>query len=131
MEVGMLSFQIDKETGELKKFDSHEQVEFAQAVPLPEEGKKFDNGKLDWTLMPFSALEDAIKVLMFGASKYSRENWKLVADGERRYKAAGLRHMIASAGGEEFDPETGIRHTAHAMVNLLFAEWLRQQREGK
>jgi len=126
-----LSWSVDKDTGKLTQHNTHEKVETAAAVPLPEEGKKYDAGKLDWTLMPFSALEDAVRVLMFGAAKYDRENWRKVSDGERRYKAAGLRHMLASAGGEEFDPETGIRHTAHALVNLLFAEWLRQQREGK
>jgi hypothetical protein len=68
---------------------------------------------------------------MFGAQKYERCNWKLVKDGEQRYKAAMLRHILAYTDGEECDPETGIRHTAHAMVNLLFMEWLRQQREGK
>jgi hypothetical protein len=99
--------------------------------PIFSEGKKFDSGKLDYTLVPFSALDDAVRVLMFGAEKYDRENWKLLDNGEQRYKAALMRHLLAFAGGEECDPETGIRHTAHAMVNLLFMEWLRQQREGK
>jgi hypothetical protein len=93
--------------------------------PLFPVGKKFDSGKLDWTLLPFSSLEGAVKVLMFGAEKYDRENWKLVKNGTQRYTAACLRHLLKHMDGEEFDPETGLRHTAHAMVNLLFIEWLR------
>lgn len=97
----------------------------------PSPGLKYDTGKLDWTLVPFSALEGAVRVLMFGANKYARENWKKVENGEQRYLAAGFRHMLASLEGQEFDQETGIRHTAHVMVNLMFAEWLRKQREGE
>lgn len=96
---------------------------------IQELGKKYDSGKLDWTLLPFSSLEGAVRVLMFGAEKYDRENWKLVKNGRQRYTAACLRHLLKHMDGEEFDPETGLRHTAHAMVNLLFIEWLRK--EGK
>lgn len=117
---------IGEEFVETTLSNTHEWDESIEPV-----GKKFDSGKLDWTLLPFSALDDAVRVLMFGAQKYDRENWKLVKDGEQRYKAAGFRHMLASLEGEEFDPETGVRHTAHAMVNLIFAEWLRKEREGK
>ena len=40
-----------------------------------QEGKKFDQGKLDWSLVPFKSLEGMVKVLMFGEQKYSRDNW--------------------------------------------------------
>ena len=132
------SYSVDKETGTLLEHSDKgsSRLNAPDSDELPpvfgkSKGRKFDSGKLDWTLMPFSALEDAVKVLMFGAEKYDRENWKLVDNGEQRYKAAGFRHMLASLEGEEFDPETGIRHTAHAMVNLIFAEWLRKEREDK
>lgn len=106
-----------------------EYLNFSEGVLTTPVGRKYDSGKLDWTLLPFTSLEDAVRVLMFGAEKYERENWKLVANGRQRYTAACLRHLLKHMDGEEFDPETGLRHTAHAMVNLLFIEWLRK--EGK
>jgi len=44
-------------------------------VTEPSGGKKSDGGKLDWTLIPWNTLIPVVKVLMFGADKYGRENW--------------------------------------------------------
>ena len=44
---------------------------------------KADNGKLQWSLMPFEQLEDVVKVLMNGAKKHSVDNWKKCNDIKR------------------------------------------------
>lgn len=135
----MKSWSIDKDTGTVNAHDTHLQPPDSDELPpvfspnaetvaaMQELGRKYDSGKIDWTLLPFSSLEGAVRVLMFGAEKYERENWKLVKNGRQRYTAACLRHLLKHMDGEEFDPETGLRHTAHAMVNLLFIEWLRRE----
>ena len=51
----------------------------------PEVGMKHDSGKLDYTLVPWDGLEDVIRVLEFGANKYSRDNWRKVENAEARY----------------------------------------------
>jgi len=84
-------------------------------------GAKFDDGKLDWTLLPWDSLEEVVRVLEFGAKKYSVDNWKKVPDGRARYVRAAFRHLIASARGEEKDPESGLSHFAHGVCCLLFA----------
>ena len=57
-----------------------------------ETGIKYDDKKLDWTLLDFQMLEQVIKVLQHGAEKYDRDNWKKV---ERdRYVKALLRHVV-------------------------------------
>ena len=67
-----------------------------------------------------SALNSVVSVLMFGAKKYGRDNWREVPDGERRYYAAAQRHMTAYQAGETYDKETGEPHLAHAMCCLIF-----------
>lgn len=83
-------------------------------------GRKFDGGKLQYGLVPPHALEEMVKVLTFGAQKYEPDNWKRVPDGKRRYFDAAMRHLWAYKRGEEFDPETGIHHLAHALCCINF-----------
>ena len=83
-------------------------------------GRKFDSGKLEYGLLPPHALKETVKVLTFGAQKYERDNWQKVPDSKRRYFDALQRHLWAWKEGEEFDPESGIHHLAHAMCCLMF-----------
>lgn len=83
-------------------------------------GRKFDSDKPDYTLLPWDAVEQVVRVLDFGAKKYARDNWKHVPNAKQRYAAAAFRHMAAHAKGERLDPETGISHLAHAGCCILF-----------
>ena len=65
-------------------------------------------------------VESVGKVLTFGASKYEPNNWQNVEDGEDRYYAAALRHLVAYRKGEEKDPESGLSHLEHAACNIMF-----------
>jgi hypothetical protein len=86
----------------------------------PPEGRKYDTGKPDYTLLPWDAVEEVVRVLDFGAKKYARDNWKHVDNAETRYLAAAFRHLAAYARGERCDPETSISHLAHAACCVLF-----------
>ena len=81
-------------------------------------GMKFDGEKPDYSLVPFAALDEVVKVLTYGAKKYDRFNWEKVE--RHRYEAAALRHISAYMQGEKYDPETGINHMAHAVCSLMF-----------
>jgi hypothetical protein len=83
-------------------------------------GVKYDNGKPQWSLLPFKALGQVVEVLTYGAKKYAPDNWKKVPDARRRYIDAGFRHFTAYATGETHDPETGKHHLAHAICCLLY-----------
>jgi Domain of unknown function (DUF5664) len=83
-------------------------------------GRKFDGGKLQYSLLPPLALEDVVKVLTFGAQKYEPDNWKRVPDAKRRYFDAAQRHIWAYKAGEINDPESGVNHLAHAVCCLMF-----------
>ena len=83
-------------------------------------GVKFDQDKPQWTLVPFKALDEVVKVLTIGAKKYAPDNWKKVPNARQRYIDAAFRHMSAYAAGEKLDAETGKSHLAHAVCCLLF-----------
>lgn len=86
-------------------------------------GVKFDSEKPRVDLLidgcPLS-LEAISQVLTFGSKKYADHNWQHVEGGEQRYKAALMRHVLASARGEKVDSETGLSHLAHAACCVLF-----------
>jgi len=85
-----------------------------------EEGRKDDDQKLRWDLLPTKAVEEVVKVLTFGAKKYGSHNWKKVAEPERRYYAAAFRHLVAWNQGEKKDSDTGLSPLAHAACCILF-----------
>jgi len=86
------------------------------------DGIKHDGGKEQWSLLPFDVLRDVVRVLMYGAGKYSKDNWMYVKPKERYFDAC-IRHMTAWQVGEKFDSETGVNHLAHAICCLIFLLW--------
>lgn len=87
---------------------------------MSEPGRKADAGKARFDLVPFAALEEVVRVLEFGAAKYSAGNWRFVENARVRYLAAALRHISAWARGQRNDPESGRHHLAHAACCVLF-----------
>lgn len=88
---------------------------------IKDEAVKSDEGKTDWSLVPFEALEGMANVLTFGAKKYAAWNWQLGGGFKwTRVLASTFRHLFAFARGEDNDPESGLSHISHAQCNLLF-----------
>ena len=83
-------------------------------------GKKFDDGKLRYDLVPPAVLKQLATVLTFGAKKYGANNWQTVPDSRDRYYAAMMRHVEADRGGEVFDEESGLPHLTHALACVAF-----------
>jgi len=81
---------------------------------------KHDAGKPDYSLLPLSHLEPAVRALEFGAKKYTRDNWKNGFGGTARPLASALRHLAAFQNGERVDAESGVSHIGHAMCCLIF-----------
>lgn len=89
-----------------------------QSEAFLKEGKKYDDGKVQYTLIPPRALREVAEVLTYGAVKYSPYNWVGVAS--TRYLAATYRHLEQFRLGNKHDLESGLNHLAHAITSLLF-----------
>ena len=74
--------------------------------------------KLDFGLVPSSAV--ALMALGFteGALKYGRYNWRLSGVRASVYLAAACRHLFKWWNGEACDPKTKVPHLASAMCCL-------------
>lgn len=85
---------------------------------------RYNKGKLDWTLLDFEALEPLVKVMVYGAKKYTvgnisgRDNWKKQVEPKQHLQSA-MRHLIAIIQGEEIDKESGERHSGHLLANMM------------
>lgn len=79
---------------------------------------RFNEGKVDWTLLDFKACEPLAQAMMYGATKYARENWKQTCKNPNEHLQSAMRHLIAIIQGEEYD-ESLVRHTGHVMANMM------------
>ncbi len=108
------------ETGPVTTIDNTSKVDLSKIV-LGKTAVKYDDGKTDWSLLPFEALEEVVKVMEYGKTKYSAHNW---SSGEgfkySRVFNASMRHLLSFMRGEDKDPETGLSHIAHCACNILF-----------
>lgn len=85
----------------------------------PEGGNRYNQGKPRWSLVDFDALEDMVKVLEFGATKYSDHNWKKGLKTTEIVESL-LRHIFAYLRGEDIDPESKLPHIGHILCNAMF-----------
>lgn len=82
-------------------------------------GKRFNEGKPDYTLAPEYAQRCYVDVLMKGAEKYGADNWKR-GMAWKTVIASLERHLWAIKEGEDYDKESGLLHSAHIMCNAAF-----------
>jgi hypothetical protein len=94
--------------------------------------KRFNEGKIDYTLLPLDALKEEALVWMAGKQKYGRSNWESLwgEDTPEVVCASLLRHVLSYLGGEEYDPETGYHHLAHARCNCAMGIRYSNQKQG-
>ena len=83
------------------------------------EANRYNNGKVELSLLPKSFLDETAKVLMFGAKKYDRNNWKKGMKYTSVYDSL-QRHLTSFLDGEDKDPESQLLHLGHAACNLAF-----------
>jgi len=74
-------------------------------------GRKDDDGKLRYDLIPGYALEELANVYTIGAGKYADHNWRKGMRWGRLFSAM-CRHAWAWWTGERNDPQDGQHHLA-------------------
>jgi hypothetical protein len=95
------------------------QASMEQGLEHAKVADRFNEGKVDFTLLPVEALEAEARVWMLGAEKYSRYNWQKLwgEESSNVIMASLLRHAFAIQQGEVTDKETGEYHAAHIRCN--------------
>lgn len=86
-------------------------------------GRKYDKGKLRFSLLPAQAVWGIIEVLEYGSAKYEDHNWLYVPDPCTRYSDAMLRHMAAMERGDQLDPESNLPHAWHMCCSAIMLGW--------
>lgn len=97
------------------------QFEIRQVVKGSKDEKKalrYNDGKIDWSLVDFRSLEPMVKVLMYGAKKYEIDNWKKGQD-LKSLSSCLMRHLVAFMDGEDNDLESGESHLGHILCNAM------------
>lgn len=84
-----------------------------------EEGLRLNAGKTRHDLKTAFAEEQYAKVLTKGSEKYAERNWEK-GMAWSKVLASLERHVQAFKRGEDYDPETGLLHSAHIMCNAAF-----------
>jgi len=64
-----------------------------------------------------------VKVLMFGATKYSAWNWTKGLKYTEICESL-LRHTHAFLEGEDDDPESKLEHVGHILCNAMFLSYM-------
>lgn len=105
-------------------FDSHSENFTKKIIIMDKEEKamRFNDSKLQWSLVDYKSLEPMVRVLEFGAKKYDIDNWKKGLDTLQVCESL-LRHIYAFMDGEDIDPESGESHIGHMMCNTLFLSY--------
>lgn len=91
------------------------------------QGKKFDTGKPDLSLIPYVALVEEANALMVGEKKYGRYNYCLGLKASQEV-AAVMRHLAQWFNGEERCQVDGQHHLGSAKAGISMI--LRQMELG-
>lgn len=83
------------------------------------EGRKDDQGKLRWELLPLDLIEKIVDVYTHGAERYGANTWQNLSNGYQRFKAALLRHLVEHEKGNKIDADSGREHLAHVAWNAI------------
>jgi hypothetical protein len=119
------------ENNTIRKEITQEVKEFEQALldrDKNEQALRYNQGKLEWSLVDFDSLEGLVRVLEYGKNKYARDNWKLGMPVTQVTESL-MRHLFAFAKGEDVDPESGCRHISHVLCNAMFLEYILREKQ--
>lgn len=81
------------------------------------DARKADAGKARFDLIPPEPILELAEIYTYGAEKYAEDSWRQVP--ANKYEAALHRHLNAWKRGQDVDEESGFRHLAHALWNVV------------
>lgn len=115
--------------------------------------RRYNTGKLKWSLIHWDSIVSMVRVLMYGAHKYSvfedekgniitgaeispdaATKLKVSSSGQQNWRKglsvtecseSLMRHLLAFMEGEDNDPESGLSHLGHIQCNAMFLQYAR------
>lgn len=87
---------------------------------------RYNGGKPQWGLVHYKSLIPMVRVLEFGALKYSPRNW-MKSMPTREILESMQRHLAALMDGEEYDSKSGLDHMGHIQANAMFYNFQRER----
>ena len=98
----------------------------------PGGGIKYDQGKNDWSLLPWEVIETAVNRFTVGKSKYKAWSWTKVEDAKNRYEAAMMRHFVEYKKGNRWDADPNFKdkpstHLQAMLWNCIILTWFELQ----
>lgn len=101
---------------------------FEQAlVDNSKQALRYNQGKVNWSLVDFKSLEPMVDVLAYGTKKYSRDNWRLGMPATQIIESM-LRHTFALLKGERLDNESLCKHVGHIQCNAMFLAYILEEK---
>lgn len=91
---------------------------------------RYNAGKLQWHLVDFDSLKPLVEVLMYGAQKYSPDNWKKGMDLNVILDCL-QRHTVELMQGRPIDQESGKPHIGHVLANAMMYAYYTETEEGQ
>lgn len=86
-------------------------------------GIRENQSKPKWSLVPQSALIPMVRVLEFGANKYTPLNWQKGLSIRETCESL-KRHLDKFMEGEDIDEESLLHHIGHIQCNAMFISWM-------
>lgn len=80
---------------------------------------RYNEGKVRMSFLSMKGLLPMVYVLMFGAIKYAKNNWKKDMDLFEILESM-YRHVDKLRDGEAYDEDTGLHHIGAIMCNGMF-----------
>lgn len=87
-------------------------------------------GKVPFSTIPSEVIAELGLVMLEGARKYGRHNYRAAGVRASVYFDAAIRHLTRWWEGEDLDPDSGMPHLIHAMAcctvirdSQVFGNW--------
>lgn len=102
--------------------------DFTQAlIERDEQALRYNQGKVQWSLVDYKSIEPMVRVLEYGCKKYAKDNWKKGMPASQIIESM-LRHTFKLLEGELTDPESGIEHVGHIQCNAMFLAYVLREK---
>ena len=114
---------LDRDKGVWTKEQVEAMKQSLTNSPQAFQALRYNQGKVEWSLVDYKSLEPMVRVLEYGCKKYSRGNWRKGMPVTQIIESM-LRHTYKLLEGELVDPESGVEHVGHIQCNAMFLAYV-------